>query len=582
MKKTTLITVSLAAAAALAMTGCGSSSGSNNPTPAPTAAPTVAPSPAPTNTPAPTPTPDPDVQPAPVNKISVQQLLINMPTVQTTNRAMAITQSVSSAVSAMVTQFIVNGLLAPVNGDLPCATLGVNQGSGSIHGTASTLPQGGNSYKIDFNECSFDTLTTLSASTDNNITDLNVSECTGLITQAKAFMRDENGSIDATEKVSDADFATLKDGAAACVTQLNDINATGDTAKDLKAALGVLTQVTALSDQFAQNYQIPTLGSLAALNDILTINGSIYAEVNLSPLPAGNIWTTKFSGSNYDMTLTDNSATVTKFNAKINGDMTGKLNVVPFVGGYTAAPNVETSKSLIEGTNNMTSSFMVNSANLNLFIDASIVGKNATYSSSSDMTLDKIDPATGTFYTTQWQQMLKSSMNDSGDGKYTATLVDHSTGYEGIYSLYNKNFEQNRVVETDPSAVPNTGVARKSTYSINGQYAINTKGTPFIWNTMGAFTISTTNTAVKTKTLNGAGTDITAFPAAGSWDYTVQSGDITIAGTAPIDFKFLPDASANPSNGNGLTDGSIVMSVGGDVVTLPANMWTWLEVMPQP
>ena len=589
MKKTTLMTISLAAAAALAMTGCGSSNGGgSNPTPTPTNTP--APTPAPTNTPAPTPTPAPETQPAPVNPVSVQQLLLNTPTIQGTNAAMAITESVSTVVSATITQFIVNGILAPVSGDLPCATLGVNQGSGSIHGVAASLAQGGNSYKIDFSECKFDTLTTLAPSKGgNDITDLNISECTALIDAFDVNLTESN----ATVMFGPDDFNATKDYAAACTKQLGSISATGDNAADLKAALTALHKVNAFSDKFKDKYghELPDLGTTAPLNDLLTITGSIYAEVNLNPTkPAGNIWTAKFAATNYDMTLQDNSQKVTKFRATMNGDETGMFNVKPFVEGLVVsavpAKPIEKGSLKIAGTNDLTATMMFNSASLNLFVDTAITGQGAAHSMERKATLDKVNPTSPATpklsYTNTWKEILEASANDSGEGFYKATFVDHSTGYEGVFSLYNKGFAQTRLVETDPSAVVSVGVGRRSTYTMNGQYGLNTKGTPFIWNTMGAFTITTSTPAVKTKVRSDTGTNRPPRVANDDYDYQVNTGDITIAGTAPIDFKFLPDAAANTRSGDGGTDGSIVMSVGQDIKTFTPAMWSWLEVTPQP
>jgi len=340
----------------------------------------------------------------------------------------------------------------------------------------------------------------------------------------------------------------------------------------LMNSLGMLTYVTAVSDEFAEYARDLDLGMKASLNDIMTMTGSIYAEVNLNPAaPAGNIWTSKFSANNFNMNLTDNAAQITKFDAKMNGAYTGNLNALIFPAANPLAATVH-----LGGNNNLSSTIALNAASINLFIDSGIIGQNSAHSLDVAMNLNPANPGNG------WDDILDASFNDSGDGFIKAFLTDHSTAYEGEFSLYNKNFVQERTVVTDPSAIAGIGVARKSTYAANGAYGMNTKGTPFVWNTMGAFTFTTMNVATKTKVLNDNGPAAETGTAGVDYDYSLVSGDVTVAGTMPINFKFLPDLAANPQDANGLTDGSIVMEVGSDVMTLPANIVSWLEVSPQP
>ncbi len=568
-----IVTLSLVAATSILMTGCGSSSStSSNPTATPTATPpTAGPTAGPTAEPTPTATPRPETQPAPVNPVSVQQLMINTPVLQTTSMGMAAVESVTSLVAATITQGIVLNILQPVAGDLSCAVLGATQGTGSIHGVESSLAAGGNSYTIDFNQCTFDTMTTLSAA-PAMIPD---GACADFAEDISEIMLEENDQgqtiIYPKFRLESKTMRKLNKDAVRCVDEVAPPTETVSgtqvsVGEELKRALGMLTYVTAVSGMFEEHAdEIPNISPSAALNDIMTITGSIYSEVNFNPaVPAGNVWTSKFSANNYNMTLVDNTAQVTKFTADMNGALTGNVNFIPI-----NLPVNPTRSFHVGGTNDLSSTVMFNSASLNLFVDSGIVGEGVAHSLDMAMTLDPLFAG--------WQRRASALFNDSGDGFLKAYFNDNAAAYHGEFSLYNNKFVQERIVLTDPSAVADLGVARKSTYVVNGAYGMNAQGTPFVWNTQGAFTFTTANAATKTMRNGDPG-----MGAANQWDYQLVSGDVTIAGTMPINYKFLPDLAANPNENNGLTDGSIVMEVGSDIMTLPANIVSWLEIVPQP
>ena len=567
MKKTTLITVSLAAAAALAMTGCGSSSGTSNPTPTP--APTVAPTPAPTNTPAPTPAPTtpPYAKPAVVTPTAVQQLLqpANLAALQLSNIGAGVSEAVSPLVSGLITQAVALTIINSFQGDAPCAAFGLSQGSGTIHAESHSLPNGGNGYTVDFNQCTFDTAVTLDNTVGLKTVDINDTACNTLEDnlQLDVTSNDQYNHFIATDENS-----TGQDGYAGLAQQCAGGVQTGLQAnqapEELVALLNTLILETGLYDQFRDTYN--GLQASAALNDNYTLTGSIKATVNLSAQPAGNIWTASFDGENFNMKLTDNANVQTKFNADLVGHTEGNVNFVPF-----NFPLNATASFHMGGLNNLSAKALIESVSQNIHVDFGMVGENSAH--SFDITM------TGNNANAGWRFPMSTSVNDKGDGHFNAYFNDNAAVYHGEFDLYNKDFAQNRTVVTDPSAVdiaptyPNGthGVARKSTYDINGAFGWNTQGLPFVWNTQGAFNIATSTPVTKTK-LNGENT--------GPYDYAYQGGTLTMAGQAPLDFKFLPDLGANPVDG--LEDGSLVMSVGQDVFTLPVTSFLMLEVFPQP
>ncbi|WP_297525284.1 hypothetical protein, partial [Sulfurovum sp.] len=378
MKKTTLITVSLAAAAALAMTGCGSSSGTSNPTPTP--APTVAPTPAPTNTPAPTPAPTtpPYAQPAVVTPTAVQQLLqpANLAALQLSNIGAGVSEAVSPLISGLITQAVALTIINNFAGDAPCASFGLSQGSGSIHAEAHSLPNGGNGYTVDFNECTFDTAITLDNTVGLKTVDLNDTACTDL---------DGNITADLTATTLGGDNQTLnhfiatdenstgQDGytglAQQCAGGVQSGLEADQVPTELVALLNTLILETGLYDQFGDVYN--AAHPSAPLNDNYTLTGSIKATVNLSAQPAGNIWTASFDGENFNMKLTDNANVQTKFNADLVGHTEGNVNFVPF-----NFPLNATASFHMGGLNNLSAKALIESVSQNIHVDFGMVGEN--------------------------------------------------------------------------------------------------------------------------------------------------------------------------------------------------------------
>lgn len=328
--------------------------------------------------------------------------------------------------------------------------------------------------------------------------------------------------------------------------------------------LNTLIVETGLYDAFREKYEeSPTVKP--ALNDNYTLTGSIKSTLNLTAQPAGNIWTASFDGVNFNMKLTNNDNTQTKFNADITGHSEGNANAIPF-----NFPLNATASFHMGGMNNIVSKALIDSFSQNIHVDFGIVGENSAHSFDIAMTGDNTQIG--------WRFPQQTSWNDKGDGHTFAYFNDNAAQYHGEFDLYNKDFAQNRTVLTDPSAQDTAalpgglhGVARKSIYNISGQFGWNTEGVPFVWNTQGAYSISTAVDVSKTK-LNGENT--------GPYDYAYQAGKLSIAGTMPVNFKFLPDMGANPTDG--IQDGSLVVEVGEDVFTLPPTAFLMLEVIPQP
>jgi len=132
---------------------------------------------------------------------------------------MAAVEAVTSLIAAQITQNIVVNILNPVAGDLPCAVLGATQGSGSIHGVATSLAAGGNSYTIDFNQCTFDTASTLAA-TAALPEDGSCSQLVDAI-QYMALTEGPNGQpmIDPDARLEETTFGKLMDAGKDCANE---------------------------------------------------------------------------------------------------------------------------------------------------------------------------------------------------------------------------------------------------------------------------------------------------------------------------------------------------------------------------
>lgn len=555
---------------AIVMTGCGDS---NNSTPSPT------PTPTPTVTPTPTPTPTlpPYAQPASINPTSVTQILQpgNLAQVQLSNGLMAGTNSVTGLTTSLITEAIAMAIVTGFGGDVDCSVFGASQGSGSIHVDATTLPGGGNGYTINFNECKFDTMTTLS---DTNIAaqlDIVNNACSEVAFLAEKLMDEREGSyilesgeedtvamaVNGEDPMSELPpFAKeIFDAGAKCTDTASAAQKSVDH-EDLADLIYALIETTALDKRFEEAGRAESLTAQLQLplNDTFVMNGTLKATVNLNPgtLPAFNIWDTTFAAESFSATLYDNAETTKKLEGTLNGDLAAKLN-----GTFNFVPGTGLDVSLhLGGGNNLAAKAMIASTTLNTFIDFGIVGEHTSYAFNINQSQDfAFGPA-------DWRRYSETNMNDSGDGYLKAYFNDNAAAYHGEISLYNKQFVQTRNNVTDPSAIPGIGIGRKSTYTINGGYGMNTQGIPFIWNTQGAFTYNTSPDIVKTKVVGR--------------DYGVAGGQYTLMGTAPMDFQFLPDPAAN--NNDGIQDGNVVVRVGTDLFTLPIGIVTWLEVFPQP
>ena len=530
MNKTKIIALSLLTAGALAMTGCGSSSTTTTP-------PVDAND---TNT-----TPPPPVvvvpdyaKPAPVNAISTQQLIVNSGFLQASNTAAAVTESMTALLTSLITQA---GAVAVINtgADVPCAAFGVGQGSGTISAEAHSLPNG-TGYSIDFNACTFDTANTLAASTNMMLPPA----CMDL---AEGIARI---NVDGTEVLDARVIGMLEESAAICAQEVQDgYEFNVDQLGEMVEMLAYVSGLAAEFDEYVPDTQVTALD---ALNDTILINGSLAANVNLTALPAGNIWDNSFAATNLNMSLFENQTTVKKLNIDMNGELTGNMNVALAPASVALA---------MGGTNNLSTGVQINSATLNLFLDFGIVGENGAHSIDMGVNLD-LTQVPGT-----WQEIANARFNDSGDGYVRAYFTDVAAANDLEISMYNDNFTQERAVVTDPSAIPTIGVGRVSTYAMNGAFGMNTKGSvPFVWNTQGAFAFNTTDVATKAKYVG--------------LDYAIQSGLISIAGDSTIELQFLPDLGA--VNNDGVQDGTVVLRVGADITTLPMGAITWLEVLPQP
>ncbi|WP_297525301.1 hypothetical protein [Sulfurovum sp.] len=557
-----IVTLSLIAATSIMMTGCGSSSGTNsNPTPTP--APTATPTPAPTSTPTPVPTATPDYdKKAPITQASVQRLTQNAGTLQVSNTGAAIGESVASMITAQATAAFSGFIITTWAGDLPCSVFGNTQGSGSIKASVTTATTGqGNVYTLDFQDCKFDTDFILDASSSEDTQSVygacrKLQQLPNRLAGDDALNGDSNLTLNGTA-VSDANISMADCGKGFAVASTGD---KGDTEQEVKRFVSMMISVMGVSERFADKLPFDltkTVDGLAGLNDKISMTGHISSRVFTLPV-AGNIWDTEFAANNFDLSWKDNAEQVEKLSFKMNGKLTGTANSLTTV-DLNVTPNQQTATAKVTGSSNMTTAFNITTAKFGgLYFDASTDAVNSAH--EFDLYAHETDVDTNGAFGNTWNEEDEAHWNDKGNGRLTFTARDNSNGWEGEFTLNNKNFTQERVVlgdNTNLFPTPNDRT-RLSTLNINGEFGAVFKGLPIIWNTAGLFNFNTATIASRAIYDNIGNAPV------------IESGLMTIGGAeGDIEIEY--------------TANSVLMRVmGGTTTVLPVNMPFWAQMFPQP
>jgi len=513
MNKTKVIALSLIAAGALTMTGCGSSSGSSEPTPTPTATP--APTPAPTAQPTPTPPAHDIAKAASVDRLD--EMVQAKYTVQFSNSFNALLHSVTSAVSSEIVEAGAAELLIASHnlgtGDIPCAALGqafpgVEGISGTIHAEATTLAGGGNGYRINMNECKFDTGDTFAASSQADISfeiggcvaDLARHQFETLANLSYEELNASNAPMLEGEDVWDfADQAlncvreAMEDGAESLDAKYKE-NGPGAMMMDLAIINAVDAQTASiLAGKSGKHAESSNAGTMAHLDDTWILDGTLEASAQWIAIDKPNIhkqaYNTTFAANNARLEIMNTDETVSKIKFSIDGSSTGDLSVSD-INDPTAGKK----------TFDVTASA---SSTMDAYLKVDLPNQTWDLWGWTEVAPDfkmgvNTDKAA---YNAQYTHIALTgggsdedhvAWNDEGNGYSKAYFHNNKNDYELNIAFNADKFKQERAAIYDHD---NSQVDMSQTYAVNGKFGMGTAGIPvsvnFLPNLAGSFDFAT-------------------------------------------------------------------------------------------